>query len=339
MSTPVGGSAQSPDPRIEYGQYGPQPPYDGDSSPRAKRPRDARVQPGSNSPIDDLRRAGSGRTAGGAHRVQWGVGGDGDAGSAGGPRPTRGPFPDGSGAHSSSAAGQPHPPQPPYPPPPPQAPNYQGRAQSLWQSNPGAKRWALVAGLMTIPSVLSLGMMGGGMSPGAMTALFGLSSIAEMGLVGMLLFRASRGAGQFAGRWGQYGQQPGSYAQPWQGGPQAPYAGAPGQAPFPPPPYAGPTPWQATGWQQNAAAQAWPSAGAQPGSWQQPDPASQSGWGPSFPPQPQPQPRAYPAAAPPPAGRTGWEQRPAENGAPPTARPPAPPRPASPPAGWPTVGD
>ncbi|MDQ0625430.1 hypothetical protein [Paraburkholderia graminis] len=121
------------------------------------------------------------------------------------------------------------------------------------------KGWAVVAGLMTIPSVLSLGMMGGGMSFGAMSALFGLSSIAEMGVLGMLLFRSSSGAGQLGARWRQYGQQSAPYAQPWQGGPQAPYSGAPGQPPFSPPPYARPT-----GWEAYAAAYGWPSPGAQP---------------------------------------------------------------------------
>jgi len=357
MSTPVGGGAQAPDPRIAYGQYGQPGPDDSRSSPGAKPAAGARAQPGSHSPIDDLPRAESGRAAGGAHRVQWGMSGNGGPHSAGGPTAARGPFPRGPGAHSAGAAGQPHPPQPPHPPYPPypqnvpnapNAPNYQGPGLiQAWQSNPNARRWAVVAGLMTIPSVLSLGMMGGGMSFGAMGALFGLSSIAEMGLLGMLLFRGSRGAGQFAGRWAQAGQQPGPYASPWQGGPQAPYGGVPGQAPyappyappfppsyappFPPPyapPHAGPTAWQATGWQANPTAQASPPAGMQGGSWQQPNPASQFGWGPPF----APQPPAYPV---PPSGTVaGWVQQPAGDSA-----PPVPPRPASPPGGWSTVSD
>ncbi|WP_223216659.1 hypothetical protein [Paraburkholderia phenoliruptrix] len=206
--------------------------------------------------------------------------------------------------------------------------------------------------MMTIPLLLPLGMMGGGMSYGA---IFGLGSIAEMGLLGMLLFRGSRGAGQFAGRWAQPGQQTGPYASPWQGGPQAPYAGAPGPAPYAPPyappysppfappfspPHAGPTGWQdtgsqPTGWPSNAAAQTSPPAGTQGGSWQQPNPASSFGWGPPF----APQPPAYPTAAPPSATGAGWAQHPAANSEPPAMRPPAPPRPTSPPAGWSTVTD
>lgn len=385
MSTPVGGSAQAPDPRIEYGQYGRRDPDDGRSSPGAKPAGGAQAQPGSHSPIDGLPRAQGARAAGGAHRVQWGVSGDGGRDSAGDAAAAGEPFPGGRRAHTSSAAEQAHPaqpsyasypPHPPYPPyapyapgaphppyPPyapdaphpsnartapnapngPNSPNYQAPGPGLmqaWQSNPNARRWAVVAGLMTIPSVLSLGMMGGGMSFGAMSALFGLSSIAEMGLLGMLLFRGSRGAGQFAGRWAQPGQQPGPYAPPWQGGAQAPYAGAPGQAPFPPQPYAGATGWQTTGWQApgwqaDAAAQASPPLGTQAGSWHQPNPASPFGWGPPF----VPQPPAYPVAPPPSATGAGWAQQPAATGEPPAGRPPVPPAPASPPAGWSTVSD
>jgi hypothetical protein len=195
-------------------------------------------------------------------------------------------------------------------------------------------------------------MMGGGMSFGAMSALFGLSSIAEMGVLGMLLFRGSSGAGQFGARWRQYGQQSAPYAQPWQGGPQAPYSGAPGQPPFSPPPYARPT-----GWGTYEAAYGWPSSGAQPYSSQPMNPAPQFGWGQpppghaqgyppasaqpqSYPPtaaQPQgyapasAQPQGYPPAPTQPPPSTGWAQQPHGHGAPPPMRLPYRPRPALPP--------
>jgi len=212
------------------------------------------------------------------------------------------------------------------------------------------KRWAVVAGLMTIPSVLSLGMMGGGMSFGAMSALFGLSSIAEMGVLGMLLFRGSSGAGQLGARWRQYGQQSAPYGQPWQGGPQAPYSGAPGQPPFSPPPYAGPT-----GWGANAAAYGWPSSGAQPYSSQPMNRAPQSAWGPppghppGYSPSAPAQPQGYPPASaqplgypPAPAHRppsAGWAQQTPGHGVPPPARLPFPPRPALPPGGSSAVSE
>lgn len=269
MSTPVGGNPPFSDPRIGNGQYGPQGPDDAHSPAGPHAPGGARARPGSNSPIDGLPHAASGTSGDGARRVRWSAsGGRGAASVSGagvGNAGAAGPSPGAFGGPSSAAAGQPHPPYPPYPPHPPHpphAPNYQPPAQGLtqpWQGRSSMKGWAVVAGLMTIPSVLSLGMMGGGMSFGAMSALFGLSSIAEMGVLGMLLFRGSRGAGQFGARWRQYGQQSAPYAQPWQGGPQAPYSGAPGQPPFSPPPYARPT-----GWDANAAAYGWPSSGAQP---------------------------------------------------------------------------
>ena len=344
MSTPVGGSSPFRDPRIGYGQYGAPGPDDANPQPGAERWGGGQSQAGSNPTIDGLPRAASGPAAGGAQRVRWGAGGGGVG--QGTPGAARAPHAGASGPQAYAAAGQPHaaypprPPQPPHPsypphpPYPPGTPNYQSPAQGFVQQQQGngaGKRWALVAGLMALPSVLSLGMMGGGMSFGAMSALFGLSSIAEMGLVGMLLFRGSRGAGQFASRWAQYGQQPGPFAQPWQGGPQAPYSGMPGRPPFHGPAYYGPP-----GWQAGAAPHGSPASDAQPYSWQAPYAASpQSGWGQAF----AAQARGYPAAPAQPQAGAGWAQQQPANWAQPVVRPPAPPRPALPPAGWQVVSE